>query len=166
MSMPHQHDENCTHDLFAFTQSLPEIEFERSLHGAAQSGNIEKVFRILSSPNCDVNTRDTFGYSALHYASRGGHLEICKLLVLKGANVNAQTELGATPLLRATLSGQIEIIRFLLNNGADINIADKDGRTVLKASIFSGREDIEKEIQRAYINCAAETRPNYNPTAN
>lgn len=43
---------------------------------------------------------DKSGYTALHYASRNGHLDMCKLLVGKGANVNALTKLGKVSALQ------------------------------------------------------------------
>lgn len=47
------------------------------------------------------------GYTALHYASRNGHLEICKYLIENGANIDARTRSGqATALHRACAAGR------------------------------------------------------------
>lgn len=51
--------------------------------------------------------RDNCDYTALHYAARGGHEEICKLLLNVGrADVNAITKGGASALHRAAMMGK------------------------------------------------------------
>lgn len=58
--------------------------------------------------NNQQNATDNSGYTALHYASRSGHYEICQLLLLAGADVNAKTKSGhVTPLMRAATIGKL-----------------------------------------------------------
>ncbi|KAJ3125848.1 hypothetical protein HK098_008161 [Nowakowskiella sp. JEL0407] len=143
--MEHVHDENCSHTATPFTQNFSEFEFERSIHGLVHSGNFASVSRILQSDN--VNSRDSAGYSPLHYASRQGHVEIAKLLISFGANVNSRTcELGTTPLLRAILAKNLNMVELLLKNGADVKIADNYGRTVLHAAAEAGDLNIVSKI--------------------
>jgi ankyrin repeat protein len=73
------------------TQSLEELEFQRSLCNASRSGDIERVKMLLQRN--DPNMKDEAGYTPLHYAARSGHLEICKLLLSKGAKVNAMVRI-------------------------------------------------------------------------
>lgn len=94
---------NVTSNVF---QTLNEMEFERSISYASQTGNIERVIKLIKNQKQDVNQIDSAGYTALHYAARNGHLEICKFLIRNGANINAITSAGhATPLHRACSSG-------------------------------------------------------------
>lgn len=53
-----------------------------------------------------ITAPDNAGYTALHYAARNGHVDICKMLIQYGANINATTKSGkATPLHKAAASG-------------------------------------------------------------
>ena len=36
------------------------------------------------------------GWTALHYAARGGHIEVARLLLDRGADVNSKNEVSAT----------------------------------------------------------------------
>ena len=53
--------------------------------------------KLLLSKGADVNAKDQSGYTALSWASSGGHSEIVRLLFQKGADVNAKDSLAARP---------------------------------------------------------------------
>lgn len=75
--------------------------------------------------------KDLSGYTALHYAARGGHYDICKKLLDMGANPDVQTRCGkTTPLHRAAMQNHYNIIKLLTDHGANLNIEDADGNTV------------------------------------
>lgn len=112
-------------------QTLSEMDWERSIWNAgifftvnfffilskatfnkriiAFTGDQKRVQSLLDKSNNPkelVNSLDNSGYTALHYAARNGHLNICKLLLDHGAYINAQTRSGkATPLHKAACSG-------------------------------------------------------------
>lgn len=55
-----------------------------------------------------TNKTDSSGYTALHYAARKGHLDVCNALIDAGADVNACTRSGnVTPLIRAAMMGKL-----------------------------------------------------------
>lgn len=86
-------------------QSLEELDFERGIWSAAQSGDLDRIISLLEKGE-DVNVRDRAGYTALHYAARNGHLDVCKYLLANGSDVNAVTKAGsATSLHRACSAG-------------------------------------------------------------
>lgn len=86
-------------------QSLDELDFERGIWFAAQTGNLKRIQKLIGKGE-NVNAIDTAGYSSLHYAARNGYLEICEILIRNGADVDATTRNGgATPLHRACLMG-------------------------------------------------------------
>lgn len=83
------------------------MEFERGIWYAAQTGDLERVQKLLSDGRC-VNAADQAGYTALHYAARNGHLNVCKLLLQQNADINACTRSGkATALQRACTAGNV-----------------------------------------------------------
>lgn len=85
-----------------------------------------------------ADIEDSAGYTALHYAARGGHVEVCKTLLKNGANVNAVTRCGhATPLHRSSMRGIDRVVELLLKSGADPNIRDSDGYTALHRAVIA-----------------------------
>ena len=76
-----------------------------------------------------------------HYASRSGHVDVCRLLLSSGAKVNVQTPGGVTPLHRAAYCGHVGVVRTLLDGGAKVTLVDSDGKTPLhkvKGAIING----------------------------
>lgn len=130
-------------------QTLGELDFERGIWSAgnnykfdkyltkvigvvefienyftAQSNDLSRVNKLLSK-GIPPDLEDASGYTALHYASRNGHLKVCEKLLSKGANVNATTRSGrTTPLHRAATQGHAEIVQLLLDYGANANIQE------------------------------------------
>lgn len=116
-------------------QTLSEMEFERGIWSAAQSNDLERVKKLLNKGTSQDEV-DSAGYTALHYAARNGHREVCELLLKNGASVNARTRSGrATPLHRAATQGRVNIVELLLKRGADANLQDADGCTALHRAI-------------------------------
>jgi len=70
----------------------------------------------------DVNIQGGCYGSALHEASRKGHLKIIKFLLDKGADVNIQGGFYGSSLQEASRKGHLKIIKLLLDKGADVNI--------------------------------------------
>lgn len=93
---------------------------------------------MLLKKGISANAEDSAGYTALHYAARNGHHEICKMLLENNASANAQTRCGrATPLHRAAMQGRISIVELLLKFGANPNLRDADGYTALHKALTS-----------------------------
>lgn len=109
--MSHCEEKHCTCTGTVATQSLDEMEFERGIWYAAQYGDLDRVKKLLSCRGSDPDKRDAAGYTALHYASRNGHLNVCKFLIENGAAINSVTKVGkVTALCRASSAGN-EIIK-------------------------------------------------------
>lgn len=69
------------------------------------SGDVESV-KVHLRKGTNPDSEDRGGYTALHYAARGGHPQVCSLLIESGASVNKATRAGAaTALHRAALAG-------------------------------------------------------------
>ncbi|NXN20804.1 ANR39 protein, partial [Nycticryphes semicollaris] len=108
---------------------------------AARDGDEQRVLELLERRG-EPSQTDTAGYTALHYASRNGHLGVCQLLLQWGAHCDARTPGGATPLHRATYCGHLAIARLLLAHGADPAAADGDGRTSLHKAAEQGHREL------------------------
>jgi ankyrin repeat protein len=77
---------------------------------------------------------DHFGWTALHVASRYGHIEIVRQLIAAGADVNAANKYGERPLHRALyvydkdlgqppvpVETRESVVKLLIEAGADVN---------------------------------------------
>ncbi|KAF9081631.1 Elongator subunit elp6 [Mortierella sp. GBA35] len=107
------------------SESLDEIEFSRSIFAACTAHNVDRVESILCRTKrkgeSPAISRDSAGYTALHYASRTGNKATCTLLLNAGADVDAKTpELGTTALMRAVQQNHLDIAKLLVSYGANI----------------------------------------------
>lgn len=68
--------------------------------------------------HAQVARENVKGYTPLHLAAQGGHLEVVCALVERGANLEARNEHKDTPLILAARGGHMEVIRFLLERDA------------------------------------------------
>jgi ankyrin repeat protein len=91
-----------------------------ALPWAASHGLTNTALKFLDlGANLQATLDDNKCTTALHLASRHGHLLIVEVLIQSGAHVNAQTYKGIIPLHGAVIGGHEHITRVLLENGAD-----------------------------------------------
>ncbi|MBY0460434.1 MAG: ankyrin repeat domain-containing protein, partial [Gemmataceae bacterium] len=67
------------------------LDHYTALHFAAAAGNAGGV-KVLLHHKADVNADSGGGWTPLHHAARGGHLEVVKLLIAAGAKPDAKTD--------------------------------------------------------------------------
>ena len=107
---------------------------------AVRDKNIVECRRLIDTGEANVNgDRGYDGWTALHYASYRGYLEIAELLTSSGADVNTRSSGGYTALHRASSNGYLEIVQLLLCQGADMSIRNIYGRTALDSASSCGR---------------------------
>ena len=92
----------------------------QNIWNAADEGNIEEVKQHLDS-GIDVNAKNQFGGTPLHFAAKQGHKNLAALLITEGADTNAEAYDKSTPLHSAVISGYKEVAEQLIANGADVN---------------------------------------------
>ncbi|XP_015263664.1 PREDICTED: ankyrin repeat domain-containing protein 39 [Gekko japonicus] len=139
----HKDGSCCSHNpaVLSVHQNVEEMDFERGIWCAALNGDLAGVRKhVLKDGN--VNDPDLLGYTALHYASRNGHYNVCQYLLENKAVPNAQTHGGATPLHRASYCGHTDIVKLLLACGANPAIVDDDGRTCLHKAAENGHHEL------------------------
>nr|CAD7200225.1 unnamed protein product [Timema douglasi] len=149
-AMSHEHSHECTCPVTSSSvqQTLDELDFERGIWFAAQHDDIERVEKLLSK-GTPVDTRDSAGYTALHYAARAGHTGMCERLISAGADVNATTRSGsATPLHRAAAAGRLQVVKLLLRSGADASSIDADGKNALHRAVSGGHIEVAEALAK------------------
>ena len=97
------------------------------LHYAALSGFPDLVKFLVTEFSPDLNARGFFDETALHLASRDGHVEVARVLLEHGADVDARDISKWTPLRHALDEGHVEVARVLIENGADVGAQGVDG---------------------------------------
>ncbi|KAF9432590.1 Ankyrin repeat domain-containing protein 39 [Entomortierella beljakovae] len=146
----------CNNTLNSVSENLDEIEFSRSIHSACISNNATRVQSLLSKNSSrgvsPANSLDSAGYTALHYASRSGNLEICTMLLNAGADVDAKTpEQGTTPLMRAVQQNHLAVARLLDSYGASINDRNSDKENLFHILAAAARNAFNESKESASI---------------
>lgn len=107
-----------------------------------------KIEELLAK-GVSANAKDSFGETALSYATLQGNVDIAKLLLSHGANVNEKGLLDSTVLIFAASKGHAELVRVLLSAGADVNAKTKTGVTALRAAKINGYSDVVELLKQA-----------------
>ncbi|KAJ0181840.1 hypothetical protein K1T71_002562 [Dendrolimus kikuchii] len=127
-------------------QTISEMDWERGIWNAAFNGDKHKVQSLIDKAKNSkelVNALDNSGYTALHYAARNGHVEVCKVLLNYGGDIDAQTRSGkVTPLLKAAAAGKAATVKLLIQSGAKVDAQDVDGKTVLHKAIENNHTEL------------------------
>jgi hypothetical protein len=123
---------------------------ETQLHHCAENGLTTSVKRLLSIRNINVNVKDVYGRTPLHYAAENGHIEITFLLLQNGAEVNVKSNYGNTPLHWAATQGHVDILHLLVENGADLEAQNNYGERALHSAAYNGRLPFIQELISRY----------------
>jgi ankyrin repeat protein len=134
----------------------------RGEHGLVVAVN-ERAFKVIDVLLGDANTQlevrtsrdesalmlaslkgylDKPGWTPLHYAATGGHLDVIRLLVEHHAYVDASSPNGSTPLMMAAMYGTIDAVKLLLAEGADPQIKNALGLTAIDFAAKIQKDDV------------------------
>jgi ankyrin repeat protein len=143
----------------------PDLNGATLLMYAAAKQNVEMV-RFLINQGANVNARNPFHRSVVHFASPSGSrleteqtiLEIFQLLVQHGADLNAQDYLGETPLFEATKCNYRILMKYLLDHGADPTIQNCKNHSIIDEVWLGGSNFNKTEVIRILENAIAARR--------
>eukprot|EP00850_Spirogloea_muscicola_P010889 SM000065S20238 [mRNA] locus=s65:596544:598708:+ [translate_table: standard] len=103
----------------------------RSLHVAAELGDVEAVTSFLKAGVPVDLPRAMDGDTPLMLAARFGHQAVCEALLVEGAMPNARNAIQNGPLHEAARNGRVVCCQLLLSAGADVNMQGENGWTAL-----------------------------------
>ncbi|XP_067648830.1 ankyrin repeat domain-containing protein 50-like [Haliotis asinina] len=90
------------------------------------------VVEFLVCMGADMSQTDSSGDSALHWACKGGHLDIVKYLLSQcSVDINYRGRGGQTPLMAATLWERTDVGQLLVSMGANLSQVDDVGNNAL-----------------------------------
>lgn len=95
------------------------------------------VVELLIKNGADVNAKNEFEFTPLHFAAEKEHENITEFLIKSGADINAKNKLSGNTALH--LAKHEKIAKLLVENGADINAKSQQGFTPLHIATFGGQ---------------------------
>ncbi|QMV46176.1 hypothetical protein HC358_03815 [Wolbachia pipientis] len=124
---------------------------------AVKDNNLNEVGDLINR-NANVNAKDKYSWTPLHWAVFKNRLEVAGFLVKKGADINAASEnlYGSRPIHIAVENNNKDVVEFLVSKGVDVNDTDKQGYTPLHYAAWRGRSGVAKFLieKGADINAA------------
>jgi ankyrin repeat protein len=99
------------------------------------------------------------GETPLHWAARGGALDVVKFLTQRRpADVNASSSSGRTPLYKASTNGHVDVVMYLLENGADVGARRDTGSTAFIGACNNGHLAVVQRLLQSQVDVNAGTR--------
>ena len=117
-----------------------------NIFAASEVGDVESVKKLLAG--VDVNGKNKGGYTALHLASKKGHVEVAKVLLEAKAAVAAASKSGKTALhYVANYNGNLDLAKLLLDAEAPVNAKDGKNKTPLDYAVSKKRTELEEMLR-------------------
>ncbi|KAG9699739.1 serine carboxypeptidase, partial [Aureobasidium melanogenum] len=143
-------DETLVPPSYGEQQTVPDrgqlehdYHFNADLRGAASSGFVEEVKRLLSIERIDLNSQDKNGMTALSWAIYNRHEAVVQLLLgVDQIDTNVKDMEDWTPLHRYSHAGHNGIVQKLLQKGAEVNARGGNYGTALQAASTQGHDKI------------------------
>lgn len=98
----------------------------RSLREIIERGNLEAV-KLYHTENKTLDTEDTYGNTALHYAAMYGHQEIGEYLIEHKVDINVKNNKRSPPFLEAIRHQHWDFAKYLVHKGAELYLTDREG---------------------------------------
>lgn len=121
--------------------AIASLSFSDDIHELARKGDVDGVKALIAKDPQLVNAKDKDGRTPLHWACRGVHLDVVKLLVEKGADVNAEDNNKIVPLHSLATRNNAPAIAVLLDNGAEVDHEDYGRNTALHYAAMNDATD-------------------------
>jgi cytohesin len=131
--------------LFCVTAFCGEIQ------DAARDGDLEKVKALLKDNPDLVFSKESHGWTALHFAAANGYTNVTEFLLASKADVNAINNDGGTPLHLAVLNGYTDVAELLRQHGGQdtgkktattIHDAAADGNLEIVRTLLKDNPDL------------------------
>ncbi|CAN0488184.1 unnamed protein product, partial [Ectocarpus sp. 8 AP-2014] len=97
----------------------------------------------------DTSLLDAEKRSALHYAIRGGHLQLAGDAIIGGANLKANDVNGDTPLHFAVAHDDDKFVSTLLRRGARVDRPNREGKYPLHVAVERNRLTVAEALLKA-----------------
>lgn len=124
---------------------------EPDLFDFSRTGDLRGLADTLTaSPETDLNSQNTRGYSPLMLAVYNGQKDFCEALLRCGANVNSTDSVGNTVLMASAFKGDLNILKLLLEFGATTELKNQSNMTVRDWAVMFGRGEVLAYLDHHY----------------
>ena len=135
------------------------IDMRTPLH--SEQGHLVTI-EFLLSKGADVEARDKYGWTPLHYAMTKGKKTVAEHLLAKGAREDARENLEMTPLHLAALNGNGEVVEILITN-TSLDVTDHENNTPLHYAARRGNWNAVSRLLHEGANPIPRNHNNYTP---
>jgi len=108
----------------------------------------EKTAEYLLQKAADPDISTKHGATPLHFASKYGKFNLCKLLFDYHADINKRDIDGVTPLMLAARFGHNSIVKLLIQYGADAQLVDNMQKNALAYATEGKYGEICKQLRK------------------
>ncbi|XP_067667459.1 serine/threonine-protein phosphatase 6 regulatory ankyrin repeat subunit A-like [Haliotis asinina] len=106
-----------------------------------------RVFDLVMSKGGDALLLDTDDDNILHWACRGGHVEMVKYIISKNiTDINSRGRDGKTPIMAAAVKGYRQVFDLVMSKGGGALLVDTNGENVLHWACRGGHVEMVKYI--------------------
>ncbi|XP_067659906.1 putative ankyrin repeat protein RF_0381 [Haliotis asinina] len=117
-----------------------------SLMLAAENGH-RNVVELLVGQGANVSLHDNKGNNVLHFACRGGDVEVVKYVLAQDmVDINSRGWKRMTPAMMAAQKGNREVLELLVNKGVKVSLMDKKGNNILHFACRKGHVEVVEHI--------------------
>jgi ankyrin repeat protein len=99
--------------------------------------------------------------TALHSASREGHIAVVRSLLKCGVDVDALGRWNQSPLQLASLGGCLDVLQYLLDHGADPNFHDDEDITPLRRAAVGGCLENVRVLLEHHADASAQDKEGF-----
>ena len=103
-----------------------------------------RLAQQLIARGADVNKT---GWTPLHYAATGGHVDMIRLLLEHHAYIDAESPNGTTPLMMAAYYGGARATKLLLEEGADPRLKNQKNLSALDFAYSGPHKEAYEYVQ-------------------
>ncbi|XP_071108992.1 ankyrin repeat domain-containing protein 50-like [Haliotis cracherodii] len=142
---------------YILSRGLVDVDGGDEKHGrtplmvAAEKGH-RRVFDFLIRKGANVSQVDDDGNNILHWACRGGHMDMMKYLLSQhSVDIHSRGKFGSTPLMKAVYYGNRDMFKFLVSQGANVSQVDDDGDNILHWACIGGHVGMVKYLLSQHI---------------
>ncbi|CAE8597730.1 unnamed protein product [Polarella glacialis] len=111
--------------------------------------------KMLLDRGADLQATDTKGWTALHQAVDGCHLQMASMLLERGARVDAKGDNGQTPLWATTHNDSLSMAQLLLDYRADPSTQDDNLATPLLGAANLGSHGVATLLLKSSVDVQA-----------
>ena len=130
--------------------------FERNQEILNYYDEMKSEMEELIKNGTNLNVKDEWNKTPLHYASFKGYLDIVRILINNRVDVDVVDEWGRTPLHYASMKGYLDIVKILIESGADAGIIDECGKNPLRLAFEEHHLEVMKILIEHEYKCIFE----------